>query len=109
MCDESLQRAVVRSFEIIGEASKHVPGDFREQHTSVDWRAMAAMRDRLIHGYFGIDYELVWDVVQTKYPSFARKSPQYLIPDMRIKPIPARPHSTIAGLRTEKSSKIISS
>ena len=68
LADETLQRAVVRSFEIIGEASKHVPGDFRERHTTVDWRAMAAMRDRLIHGYFGIDYELVWDVVQHRIP-----------------------------------------
>jgi uncharacterized protein with HEPN domain len=68
MLDETLQRAVVRSFEIIGEASKNVPGDFRERHPSVDWRAMAAMRDRLIHGYFGIDYELVWDVVQNRIP-----------------------------------------
>jgi len=67
--DETLKRAFVRSIEIIGEATKHVPDDFRKQHPELEWRAMAGMRDRLIHGYFGIDYELVWDVVINKIPT----------------------------------------
>lgn len=66
--DETLKRAFVRSIEIIGEAAKHVPDDFREKHSQIEWRAMAGMRDRLIHGYFGVDYELVWDVVDSKVP-----------------------------------------
>jgi uncharacterized protein with HEPN domain len=66
--DETLRRAFVRSLEIIGEAAKHVSEDFRTQHPSVEWRAMAGMRDRLIHDYFGVDYELVWDVVQRRVP-----------------------------------------
>lgn len=68
MADETLRRAVVRSLEIIGEAAKKVPPEFRAQYPAVEWRAMAAMRDRLIHGYFGVDYELVWDVVQNRIP-----------------------------------------
>ena len=49
--DETLRRAFVRSLEIIGEAAKKVPDDFRLRHTSVEWRSMAGMRDRLIHDY----------------------------------------------------------
>jgi uncharacterized protein with HEPN domain len=67
--DETLRRAFVRSLEIIGEAAKKVPDDFRATHPSVEWRAMAGMRDRLIHNYFGVDLELVWDVVKTRVPA----------------------------------------
>jgi uncharacterized protein with HEPN domain len=68
MADETLRRAFIRSLEIIGEAAKKVPADFRAQYPVVEWRAMAGMRDRLIHDYFGVDYELVWDVVQKRIP-----------------------------------------
>jgi uncharacterized protein with HEPN domain len=67
--DATLQRAFVRSIEVIGEAAKQVPETFRNQHPQVAWRGMAGMRDRLIHGYFGVDYSLVWDVVTTRIPA----------------------------------------
>lgn len=57
------RRAFVRSLEITGEAAKKVPEDFRTRYPEVEWRAMAAMRDRLIHDYLGVDFELVWDAV----------------------------------------------
>jgi uncharacterized protein with HEPN domain len=66
--DETLKRAFVRSIEIIGEAAKQVPEDIRKKYPHIQWRAMAGMRDRLIHGYFGIDYDIVWDVVINKVP-----------------------------------------
>jgi uncharacterized protein with HEPN domain len=73
LASETLRRAFVRSLEIIGEAAKQVPEGFRAEYQAVDWRAMSGMRDRLIHGYFGVDYELVWDVVQNRIPHLRRQ------------------------------------
>jgi uncharacterized protein with HEPN domain len=66
--DETLRRAFVRSIEIIGEAAKQLSPEIREKYTQIEWKAVAGMRDKLIHGYFGVDYDLVWDVVTIKIP-----------------------------------------
>lgn len=63
VADEILKRAFVRSIEVIGEAAKNVPQDFRDQHPEISWRQITGMRDHLIHGYVSIDYEIVWDVI----------------------------------------------
>ena len=66
--DETIKRAVVRSLEIIGEATKKIPVDFKVKHDSIYWKHMAGMRDRLIHDYIGVDYSIVWDVIKNKIP-----------------------------------------
>jgi len=66
--DPILKRACVRAIEVIGEATKKVPTDFKAKHPDIEWKKMAGMRDRLIHDYFGVDYYVVFDVAQNKAP-----------------------------------------
>lgn len=66
--DEKTVDAVVRNLEIIGEAVKQVPENLRDRYTDVDWQRIAGLRDVLIHGYFGVDLDIVWDIVQNKLP-----------------------------------------
>ena len=66
--DDTLTRAVVRSLEIIGEATKKLPPDFKSQYPNVEWKKMAGTRDILIHEYFGVDWEIVWDIIKNKLP-----------------------------------------
>jgi uncharacterized protein with HEPN domain len=71
--DEKTFDAVVRNLEVIGEAVKKLPEDLRAKHAAVDWKKIAGLRDILIHEYFGLDAEIVWDIVQTKVPVLDRE------------------------------------
>ncbi len=63
-----LQDAVVRRLEIIGEAVKNTPEDFRKKHPHIEWKKIAGLRDVLAHEYFGIDYQLTWQIIVRDLP-----------------------------------------
>lgn len=73
MKDSILQRACVRSLEIIGEAVKNLSEDSRIKHSGIEWRGYAGLRDKLIHHYFGIDWDIVWDVTKNKLPGLKKE------------------------------------
>ena len=66
--DEKTIDAVVRNFEIIGEAATKVPDDFKTEHPEIEWRRMIGFRNRIIQEYFGIDYENLWKIKQENIP-----------------------------------------
>jgi uncharacterized protein with HEPN domain len=66
--DDKTNFAVIRALEIIGEAIKHTPLEFRNQYPAIPWRDIAGMRDVLIHDYSGVDLETVWETVITNIP-----------------------------------------
>ncbi|MFQ5472302.1 MAG: DUF86 domain-containing protein [Dehalococcoidia bacterium] len=76
--DETAKRAFVRSIEIMGEAAKKVPLAMRQRYPDVEWREMAARRDKVVHRYFGVDYEIVWDVALNKTPVLRRQISEML-------------------------------
>lgn len=78
LTDETLKRAFVRSLEIIGEAVKQIPNETCQSYPQIEWRLIAGMRDRLIHVYYGIDYEIVWDAVVNKIPTLEQTVKQML-------------------------------
>ncbi|MBI5966471.1 MAG: DUF86 domain-containing protein [Deltaproteobacteria bacterium] len=68
LADSLIQDAVIRNFEVIGEAAKQVPDEYRKQHPLIPWRMMTAFRGVLIHNYEGVSLSRVWDIIEKELP-----------------------------------------
>ncbi|HMH53233.1 MAG TPA: DUF86 domain-containing protein [Candidatus Acidoferrum sp.] len=66
--DEKTVDAVVRSFEVIGEAARRLPGEFKAGHNEIPWHQIAGLRNRIVHEYFDVDLGLVWEIATTELP-----------------------------------------
>jgi len=73
LADRKIQDAVIRNFEIIGEAAKHISSAVRQKHPEIPFKPMAGMRDEMIHEYFGVDLKLVWRVIEKELPALKSK------------------------------------
>lgn len=77
-----LQDMVIRRLEVIGEAVRNLPKEFRDKHSDIDWQDAADMRSALIHGYFAVDLDVVWDTVSNDLPAF-KKQIEELLKDLK--------------------------
>jgi len=68
MKNEILKRASSRSLEIIGEAVKNLPPDFKKKYKEIEWKKIAGLRDKIIHYYFGVNWDILWDVIRNQLP-----------------------------------------
>lgn len=73
LSNQLIEDAVVRNFEIIGEATKQISKEFRAKHTGIEWKKMAGMRDKLIHDYIEVDYAIIWATIQDILPDLKKK------------------------------------
>ncbi len=69
LADSRTYDATLRNLELIGEAATHIPAAVREAHPQIPWRTIIGARNRIIHGYLGIDTDLIWDIVQKDIPA----------------------------------------
>lgn len=68
--DEKSIDAVVRNLEIIGEAANRIPDDYKSKHENIDWRGVVGLRHRIVHEYFGVDANIIWQIIQVDLPDF---------------------------------------
>jgi uncharacterized protein with HEPN domain len=77
--DRRTYLAVVRSLEVIGEAARQMPRSFSEKHPEIPWREVASLRNVIAHEYFGLDSDIIWDIIQTQIPELFEKIKQIRI------------------------------
>jgi len=82
LVDDKTSSAVVRKLEIIGEATKNIPKSITQKYEEIPWKEMARMRDKIIHFYFGVDYEIVWSVIKERLPEI-KPTIRQILEDMR--------------------------
>ena len=71
--DDKTIDAVIRNFEIIGEAANRLPEDFKDENSDIDWHRIRGFRNRIVHDYFGIDYSIVWEIKTSFLPDIILK------------------------------------
>lgn len=78
LADRKAQDAVVRNLEVTGEASKNVTAEFKAKYPDIPWKKMSGLRDKLIHFYFGIDYNIVWNIAKKELPKLRKQIKEIL-------------------------------
>lgn len=79
MQNEVLKRACSRSIEIIGEAVKNLSTDFKKRYKDIEWKKISGLRDKIIHYYFGVNWDIVWDVIKNKLPELKEQVENILV------------------------------
>uniref|UniRef100_A0A7V5XGL9 DUF86 domain-containing protein n=1 Tax=Thermodesulfobacterium geofontis TaxID=1295609 RepID=A0A7V5XGL9_9BACT len=82
--DEKTKDAVVRNLEVIGESAYKIPEEIREEFSHIPWTQIISLRNRLIHGYFSIDYRIVWEIIKTDIPKL-KKNIELILQNLSIK------------------------
>ena len=73
VCDEKTGDAIARNLEIIGEAASRLPDEFTKRHAEIEWLQIIGLRHRIVHEYFGVDLEIIWEIVQNDIPELSRQ------------------------------------
>ncbi len=79
------QYAIVRAIEVVGEAAKNLSTSFKEKHSEISWKEIIGTRDRIIHHYFGVDLDIIWEIVKKDLPDLKKKIQEILDKEEQIR------------------------